>query len=172
MNSTCRSVPRSSVTSSVPIFPRSSRSGMVSEWFRRKNARHLRNRYSLWYTRSPQRNSRSGHYATASNERFDRLHSMHSNSRRMNSKLPINLEDLLRQRTVEGDRIEYKAGWNPDAIVPARCARSPTTSRTWAAAMSSSGKTATRKVSRSFRRLVLPTTSWTRSSGSCFSIAT
>ena len=33
----------------------------------------------------------------------------------MVSKLPINLEDLLRQRTVEGDRIEFKAGWNPDA---------------------------------------------------------
>lgn len=29
----------------------------------------------------------------------------------MTSKLLINLEDLLRQRTVEGDRIEYKAGW-------------------------------------------------------------
>ena len=27
--------------------------------------------------------------------------------------LPINLDDLLRQRTVEGERIEYKAGWNP-----------------------------------------------------------
>lgn len=26
----------------------------------------------------------------------------------MSSKLPLNLEDLLRQRTVEGDRIEYK----------------------------------------------------------------
>ena len=35
----------------------------------------------------------------------------------MSSKLPINLEDLLRQRKVEGDRIEYKAGWNPDPIV-------------------------------------------------------
>ena len=34
----------------------------------------------------------------------------------MISKLPINLADLLRQRSVEGDRIEYKAGWNPDAM--------------------------------------------------------
>jgi hypothetical protein len=34
-----------------------------------------------------------------------------------NSKLPINLNDLLRQRTVEGERIEYKAGWNPDAVI-------------------------------------------------------
>lgn len=37
-------------------------------------------------------------------------------------KLPINLIDLLRQRTVEGERIEYKAGWNPDAIIRAVCA--------------------------------------------------
>lgn len=40
----------------------------------------------------------------------------------MSSKLPLNLEDLLRQRTVEGDRIEYKAGWNPDAVVKTLCA--------------------------------------------------
>lgn len=32
----------------------------------------------------------------------------------MSTKLPINLNDLLRQRTVEGERIEYKARWNPD----------------------------------------------------------
>ena len=38
------------------------------------------------------------------------------------SRLPINLEDLLRHRTVERDRIEYKAGWNPDAIVRTLCA--------------------------------------------------
>ena len=38
------------------------------------------------------------------------------------SELPINLEDLLRQRTVEGDRIEYKAGWNPDPIIRTLCA--------------------------------------------------
>jgi ATP-dependent DNA helicase RecG len=30
----------------------------------------------------------------------------------MSTKLPINLNDLLHQRTVEGERIEYKAGWN------------------------------------------------------------
>lgn len=40
----------------------------------------------------------------------------------MSSKLPINLQDLLRQRTVEGERIEYKAGWNPDAIMRTLCA--------------------------------------------------
>jgi len=42
--------------------------------------------------------------------------------RSMNSKLPINLEDLLRRRTVEGERIEYKKGWNPDAIMRTICA--------------------------------------------------
>ncbi len=40
----------------------------------------------------------------------------------MNSKLPLNLDDLLRQRTVEGERIEYKAGWNPDPIIRTLCA--------------------------------------------------
>ena len=40
----------------------------------------------------------------------------------MTSKLPLNLEDLLRQRTVEGERIEYKAGWNPDAVIRTLCA--------------------------------------------------
>ena len=40
----------------------------------------------------------------------------------MSSKLPINLENLLRQRQVEGERIEYKAGWNPDPILRTICA--------------------------------------------------
>jgi ATP-dependent DNA helicase RecG len=39
----------------------------------------------------------------------------------MTSKLPINLNALMRQRTVEGDRIEYKAGWDPDAIIKTLC---------------------------------------------------
>ena len=38
------------------------------------------------------------------------------------TKLPINLASLLRQRTVEGARIEYKTGWNPDAILRTLCA--------------------------------------------------
>jgi len=42
--------------------------------------------------------------------------------RSMTSKLPINLEDLLYRRTVEGERIEYKKGWNPDAIIRTVCA--------------------------------------------------
>ena len=40
----------------------------------------------------------------------------------MSSKLPLKLDDLLRQRTVEGERIEYKTGWNPDAIIKTLCA--------------------------------------------------
>jgi len=40
----------------------------------------------------------------------------------MSSKLSINLEDLLRQRKVEGDRVEYKRGWNPDPITRTLCA--------------------------------------------------
>ena len=40
----------------------------------------------------------------------------------MSTKLHLNLKDLLRQRTVEGERIEYKAGWNPDAIIRTLCA--------------------------------------------------
>jgi ATP-dependent DNA helicase RecG len=39
----------------------------------------------------------------------------------MPEKLPINLNDLLRQRTVEGERIEYKTGWNPDPIIRTLC---------------------------------------------------
>ena len=38
------------------------------------------------------------------------------------TKHPINLNDLLRQRTVEGECIEYKTGWNPDAIIHTLCA--------------------------------------------------
>ena len=40
----------------------------------------------------------------------------------MTSKLPINLENLLRQRQVEVERIEYEAGWTPDAILLTLCA--------------------------------------------------
>lgn len=38
------------------------------------------------------------------------------------ANLPINIEDLLRQRTVEGERIEYKQGWNPAPIIRSLCA--------------------------------------------------
>jgi len=38
------------------------------------------------------------------------------------SRLPINLDDLLAHRTVESDRIEYKAGWNPAPTIRTLCA--------------------------------------------------
>ena len=40
----------------------------------------------------------------------------------MTSGLPINLHDLLRQRTIEGERVEYKAGWNPQSVLHTICA--------------------------------------------------
>lgn len=36
--------------------------------------------------------------------------------------LPINILDLLKGRIIEQDRIEFKAGWNPDAIYRTICA--------------------------------------------------
>ena len=36
--------------------------------------------------------------------------------------LHLNIEELLSARTVESDRIEYKEGWNPDAIYRSICA--------------------------------------------------
>ena len=36
--------------------------------------------------------------------------------------LHINIEDLLSSKTVESDRIEFKEGWNPDAIYRSICA--------------------------------------------------
>ncbi len=32
--------------------------------------------------------------------------------------IPVNVEDLLSQRKVESNRIEFKKGWNPDRIYP------------------------------------------------------
>ena len=37
-------------------------------------------------------------------------------------KLPININHLLRQRAIEGERIEYKAGWNPQRVLHTICA--------------------------------------------------
>ena len=34
----------------------------------------------------------------------------------MTGKLPINIDQLLRQHHIEGERIEYKAGWNPQSV--------------------------------------------------------
>lgn len=36
--------------------------------------------------------------------------------------LPINISDLLRNTIVESDRIEFKAGWNPEAVLRSICA--------------------------------------------------
>ena len=40
----------------------------------------------------------------------------------MTDKLPINFNHLLRQRTIEGERVEYKAGWNPQRVLHTICA--------------------------------------------------
>ena len=40
----------------------------------------------------------------------------------MTGQLPINLHDLLRQRTIEGERVEYKGGWNPQSLLHTICA--------------------------------------------------
>jgi ATP-dependent DNA helicase RecG len=36
--------------------------------------------------------------------------------------LPININDLVSGKTLEWDRIEFKAGWNPEAVVRSICA--------------------------------------------------
>ncbi len=40
----------------------------------------------------------------------------------MTGTLLINLQDLLLQRTIEGERVEYKAGWNPQGVLHTVCA--------------------------------------------------
>ena len=40
----------------------------------------------------------------------------------MMGKLPINLRDLLLQRTIEGERVEYKVGWNLRSVLHTICA--------------------------------------------------
>ena len=39
-----------------------------------------------------------------------------------NLRLPISLDDVLRGRAVEGERLEYKQGWNPEAVLHSICA--------------------------------------------------
>ena len=36
--------------------------------------------------------------------------------------LPINVDALLEMRTIEGERVEYKAGWNPERALHTICA--------------------------------------------------
>ena len=40
----------------------------------------------------------------------------------MRGNLPINLDHLLGRGAIEGERIEYKAGWNPASVLHALCA--------------------------------------------------
>ena len=40
----------------------------------------------------------------------------------MTGTLPISLRDLFRQRTIEGDRVEYKARWNSQSVLHTICA--------------------------------------------------
>ena len=42
--------------------------------------------------------------------------------RTKNLKLPISLDDVLRGKSVEWERLEYKAGWNPEAVLHTVCA--------------------------------------------------
>jgi len=37
-------------------------------------------------------------------------------------KLPISLDDVLRGKAVEWERLEYKAGWNPEGVLHTMCA--------------------------------------------------
>ena len=37
-------------------------------------------------------------------------------------KMPLNINDLLTARTVEWERLEFKAGWNPKAVLHTMCA--------------------------------------------------
>jgi len=36
--------------------------------------------------------------------------------------LPINIEEILHGRLVESERLEFKKGWNPDAVLHTLCA--------------------------------------------------
>lgn len=38
------------------------------------------------------------------------------------NKLPINIHDLLRKRTIESERVEYKENWNPESVLHTICA--------------------------------------------------
>ena len=35
----------------------------------------------------------------------------------MSDRLPINIDGLVRRRTIESERVEYKAGWNPETVL-------------------------------------------------------
>src|SRR3989339_957873 len=44
------------------------------------------------------------------------------NANTNNMALPLNIEDLITGQTVESERIEFKEGWNPEAILHSICA--------------------------------------------------
>jgi ATP-dependent DNA helicase RecG len=85
----------------------------------------------------------------------------------MSIKLPINLNDLLRQRTVEGERIEYKTGWNPDPIIRTVCAFANDFENLGGGYVVI-GQDAMPMGSRCFRRWGWPITNSTKSSGNCW----
>ena len=37
-------------------------------------------------------------------------------------RLPINIDDVLHGQTVEWERLEFKQGWNPEAVLHTMCA--------------------------------------------------
>jgi ATP-dependent DNA helicase RecG len=36
--------------------------------------------------------------------------------------LPINIDDILHGQTMEWERLEFKQGWNPEAVLHTMCA--------------------------------------------------
>lgn len=36
--------------------------------------------------------------------------------------LPINIDELIKGHTIEGERLEFKSGWNPEAVIHTLCA--------------------------------------------------
>lgn len=38
------------------------------------------------------------------------------------NNLPINIDDLFTAKTIEWERLEFKAGWNPEDMVRTLCA--------------------------------------------------
>lgn len=37
------------------------------------------------------------------------------------NKLPININKLLHQCTIENERVEYKIDWNPESVIHTLC---------------------------------------------------
>lgn len=40
----------------------------------------------------------------------------------MNDKLPVNIQEFISKRIIEDERIEFKASWNPEAVLHTICA--------------------------------------------------